>query len=250
MTDPGPDEAGQAPAVDLSAALHQMAGLVLSRETVQTALRLVTRLAVTTTAGTVGAGVTVVDERGKRSTAASDEAVEQADAVQYELDEGPCLTAWRSQELVRVDDTSTDRRWPRWAESVAPLGIRSVLSAPLVVADESIGAMKVYCDRPSNYGPRDEEVMGLLAAQAAILLANSQSLREARRLSRQLTDALARRDEIAQATGVLMAQGAANGHEAFTLLTTAARRADRPVEEVAHALLGVVTARNPDAEPR
>ena len=116
MSDPGLDEVGRAPVVDLSAALHQMAGLVLSQETVQTALRLVTTLAVTTTAGTTGAGVTVVDEHGRRSTAASDAAVERADAVQYELDEGPCLTAWRSREPVRVDDTATDRRWPRWAE--------------------------------------------------------------------------------------------------------------------------------------
>ena len=114
------------PPVDLSSALTQMAGLVLSRETVDTALELVTSLAATTTAGTLGAAVTVVDEHGKRSRAASDAVAEQADALQYQFDEGPCLTAWRTQEMVRIDDTTTDARWPRWNAAVSELGVRSV----------------------------------------------------------------------------------------------------------------------------
>jgi GAF domain-containing protein len=252
MTDPaaenptpaGTDPRSLAPPVDLGTALNQMAGLVLSRETVDTALELVTTLAATTTAGTLGAAVTVVDEHGKRSRAASNAAVEQADALQYELDEGPCLTAWRTRRLVRIDDTTTDGRWPRWNEAVSPLGVRSVISAPLLVGAESIGAMKVYCERPMNYGPHDEHVMRLLAGQAAILLANTQSLAEARRRSRQLTEALAGRDVIARATGVLLAQGAANEREAFAALAAAARQADRPVLDVARVLVAAVAARN------
>ncbi|MEX5717152.1 GAF and ANTAR domain-containing protein [Geodermatophilus maliterrae] len=245
--DPTParsDERSSAPPVGLAWALSQMSGLLLSRETVETALELVTSLAVTATAGTLGAAVTVVDEHGKRSRAASNSAAEQADTLQYEFDEGPCLTAWRTREPVRIDDTTTDARWPRWNEAASRLGVRSVLSAPLLVGDESIGAMKVYCERPMNYGPHDEHVMRLLAAQAAILLANTQSLAEARRLSRQLTDALASRDAIAQATGVLLARGAASRQDAFATLAATARRTDRSVEDVARALLAAVTTRN------
>jgi GAF domain-containing protein len=257
MTDPAtpahnpaparPDEQSSAPSVDLTWALSQMSGLLLSRETVDTALELVTSLAATTTAGTLGAAVTVVDEHGKRSKAASNRAVEQADALQYEFDEGPCLTAWRTGEMVRIDDTTTDGRWPRWNDAVSRLGVRSVLSAPLLAGEESIGAMKVYCERPMNYGPHDEQVMRLLAAQAAILLANTQSLAEARRLSRQLTDALASRDLIAQATGVLLARGAASRQHAFATLAATARHSDRRIEDVARALLAAVTP--PDSGP-
>jgi GAF domain-containing protein len=251
MTDPAPesptpaeaDPPGLAPPVDPATALSQMAGLVLSRETVDTALELVTALAATATAGTLGSAVTVV-EHGARSRAASDQAVEQADTLQYELDEGPCLTAWRNRELVRIDDTTTDGRWPRWNEAAGRLGVRSVLSAPLLVGEESIGAMKVYCERPMNYGPHDEHVMRLLAGQAAILLANSQSLQEARRLSRQLTEALASRDAVARATGVLLAQGAAGEQDAFAQLAAAAAQAALPVHDVARALVAAVLARN------
>lgn len=253
MTDAGPvEEPVPAPhgaddpasPVDLGLALTQMAGVVLSRETVDTALALVTTLAATTTAGTLGAAVTVVDEHGKRSKAASNQMAEQADALQYEFDDGPCLTAWRTQELVRIDDTTTDARWPRWNEAASRLGVRSVLSAPLVLDDASIGAMKVYCERPMNYGPHDEHVLRLLAAQAAILLANTQSLQTARRLARQLTEALTSRDAIAQATGVLLARGAESQQAAFATLAAAARRTDRPVQQVARTLLATVIARN------
>jgi GAF domain-containing protein len=251
MTDPvesptpaGTDPLGLTPPVDLGTALSQMAGLVLSRETVDTALQLVTTLAATATAGTLGSAVTVVDQHGKRSRAASNAAAEEADALQYRFDEGPCLTAWRTREPVRIDDTSTDGRWPRWNAAASELGVRSVLSAPLLVGEESIGAMKVYCERPMNYGPHDEHVMRLLAGQAAILLANTQSLQEARRLGRQLTEALASRDAVARATGVLLAQGATSEQDAFATLAAAARQADRPVQDVARALVDAVVARN------
>ena len=242
---PAPTEhPAAAPPLELGAALSQMAGLVLSRETVDAALELVTSLAATATAGTLGAAVTVVDAHGKRSRAASNAATEEADALQYEYDEGPCLTAWRRGELVRIDDTTTDGRWPRWNEAASALGVRSVLSAPLLSGGETIGAMKVYCERPMNYGPHDEHVMRLLAGQAAILLANSQSLAEARRLSRQLTEALASRDDIARATGVLLARGAASEQDAFATLTDTARQTGLPVQDVARALVAAVTARN------
>jgi GAF domain-containing protein len=243
------DDLNLGPPTDLAGALSQMAGLVLSRETVETALGLVTALATTATAGTLGAAVTVVDEHGKRSRAASNSAAEQADALQYEYDEGPCLTAWATREVVRIDDTTTDARWPRWNRAVSRLGVRSVLSAPLLAADECIGAMKVYCERPMNYGSHDEHMMRLLAAQAAILLASSQSLAEARRLSRQLTAALTSRDAIAQATGVLLGQGAASRQDAFATLSAASGRTGRSVEDIARALLAFVTTRTAAALP-
>ncbi len=248
MTDPAdrPADPTQGQPVELSPALRQMAGLVLSRESVDTALELVSTLATTTIPGTFGAGVTLGDAHGKRSRAATNQAVEQADAVQYELDDGPCLTAWRSRRLVRIDDTATDSRWPSWTSAVSALGVRSVLSVPLVVGDEAIGAIKVYSDRPANFDQLAEHVMSLFAEQAAILLANTRSLQEARHLSRQLTDALASRDAIGRATGVLLAQGAADERAAFAELAGTAQRSGRTVEQVARELLTAVATRNAD----
>jgi GAF domain-containing protein len=251
MTDPAarPADRLEGEPVELSPALRQMAGLVLSRETVDSALRLVTTLAEATVAGTIGAGVTLVDEHGKRSRASSNHDVEEADGLQYRFDEGPCLTAWRSRRLVRLDDTTTDTRWPAWTTAVNAVGVRSVLSAPLVVDDEAIGAIKVYSDRPANYDAHAERVMGLFALQAATLLANTQSLQQARHLSRQLTDALGSRDAISRATGILMARGATDRHAAFTLLADTAGRSGRTVEEVARELLTALASHDADRSP-
>src|SRR3954452_21965331 len=128
-TQPGDATAGL-PA-ELSSALAQMAGLVLSRETVETAVELVTTLAEATIAGTTGAGVTIADEHGKRSKAASNQLVGRADALQYEADEGPCLAAWRTRQLVRIDDTATDSRWPSWNSASARLGVRPCVTSAL-----------------------------------------------------------------------------------------------------------------------
>src|SRR3954467_5668663 len=249
MTDSAaqPGDATAGLPAELSSALAQMAGLVLSRQTVDTAVALVTTLAEATITGTTGAGVTIADEHGKRSKASSNQLVEQADALQYEFDEGPCLTAWRTRRLVRIDDTATDSRWPSWNSAAARLGVRAVLSVALVVDDENIGANKVYSDQPANYGEHDEQVMSLFAEQAAILLANTQSLQQARRLSRQLTDALRGRRSISRATGVLRARGAADQDAAFVLLSDAARRSGRTVRQVAHELLAAVVAGNADS---
>ncbi len=249
MTDPTaqPGDVTAGLPAELSSALAQMAGLVLSRETVDTAVELVTTLAEATIDGTTGAGVTIVDEHGKRSRAASNQLVEQADALQYEFDEGPCLTAWRTRQLVRIDDTDSDSRWPSWNSAAARLGVRAVLSVALTVDEESVGAIKVYSDQPANYGEHDEQVMSLFAAQAAILLANTQSLQQARRLSRQLTDALRGRDAIVRATGVLLARGAADQDAAFVALTDAATCSGRTVQQLARELLAAVVAGNTDS---
>ena len=64
----------------------RMAGLLLSQETVDTVLHLITTLAVEAVPKAAGAGVTLVSGRGERaSAAATDTFVERADALQYEL---------------------------------------------------------------------------------------------------------------------------------------------------------------------
>jgi GAF domain-containing protein len=223
-------------------ALLRMSGVLLTRESVNTVVELVTTLASATLPGTTGAGVSLVDEAGKRTTAASDPLVEEADLQQYELDEGPCLSAARERAVIRIDDLHNERRWPRWREAVAELELRSVLSAPLVAGDEAIGAIKVYSKEVAAYDARSEELLGLFARQAAILLANMQSLQDAQQLSAQLRGALTSRDLIGQAKGVLIAQGAAGEEAAFRMLVSASQRSNVKLHDVAGQIVAAVTS--------
>jgi GAF domain-containing protein len=173
----------------------------------------------------------------KMTAAASDPAVERADAVQYELDEGPCLTACRDLVSVRVDDVLQDTRWPRWVRAVAPLGLRSSLSVPLVADGAPVGAVKVYAEAPRAYDDHDERVLVLFAEQAAILLANVQCHQNAQRLSEGLREALRTRDMIGQAKGILMAREGLDEDAAFQLLIRASQRTNAKLRDVARKVV-------------
>jgi len=227
-------------ASDLGVLLAEMGGVLLSAETLETAVTLVTRLATAAIPGSVGAGVTLVDSRGRRTTGASDALVEEADALQYGLDAGPCLTAWRDQVPVRVDNMEKETRWPQWTAAVTELGVASVLSVPLLAGPDCLGAIKVYAREPAAYDAHAEALLTLFAQQAAILLANTQTVANARKLTGQLTEALVNRDLIGQAKGILMAQGAADDHAAFNMLVAAGQRSNINLHEVARRVVATV----------
>lgn len=242
-----PEQMDTPPAVDgLAGMLAQLGGVVLSTETLETAVALVTRLAAVTIPGTAGAGVTLVDGRGRRTTAASDPLVSEADALQYEFDSGPCLTAWSEQVTVRIDHLAAEDRWPQWTAAAADLGIASMVSLPLVAGDISVGAIKVYSRQAGVYDAHAEQVLGLFAEQAAVLLVNMLTLADAQRLSAQLTEALHRRDIIGQAKGALIFRGASDPETAFAMLVAASQQSNLKLHDVAHQLMTSVYARRPD----
>jgi GAF domain-containing protein len=218
---------------ELAAVFARMSGLLLSHETVTSALGLVTSLALETVPGSVGAGITLVDESGRRSSAATDDRVERADALQYEHDEGPCLAATAIRQLVRIDDVAEDRRWPRWAAAVQPLGLRAALSAPLVAGDRGLGAMKVYADRPRAFDAHAERLMTLFSAQASVLVANVQSYERAQRLSEDLRQTVRDRDVVSVAKGVLMARHGVDEDAAMGMLLSRSTSDTAPLREVA-----------------
>ena len=59
------------------------------------------------------------------------------------------------------------------------LGIRSVIASPLISEDGSIGAIGVYAETPAAFAGDAAELLGLLADQASIVLANARLNAEA-----------------------------------------------------------------------
>jgi GAF domain-containing protein len=225
-------------AEELQKVFAKMSGLLLAEETVQTALGLVTALAVETIDGASGAGVTLVDVQGLKVTAAAtSERVGQADDLQYQLDEGPCLSAVAQLELIRVDDLEQDERWPRWRTAALPLGVRSSLSAPMISQGRALGAVKVYADVPDAFSAAHEALLRRFADQAAILLAEVASLDRADRLSESLQSALRTRNVIALASGILMERHGLTEERAFLELVESARRERRELVEEATSVI-------------
>ncbi|MBB5957977.1 GAF domain-containing protein [Saccharothrix tamanrassetensis] len=223
---------------ELAAVFVRVSGLLLSTETVNTALTQITALAKETFPGTVGAGITLLDPDGNRVTAAATDAVvERADHLQYELGQGPCLAAWEERTVVRIDDLDRDGRWPDWVQAMTGVGLRSALSAPMVVGEEAMGAMKVYSPEAGVYGEREEHLLTMFASQAGILLANMRTREDARRVSDDLREAMRGRDVITLAKGVIMARDGADERTAFLTLADTARQRRETLRQASEHLV-------------
>ncbi len=113
---------------------------------------------------------------GRPGTAVlTDEAAPEIDSAQYETGIGPCLDAFRHGEVLVIDDTEKDERWPPFSEAAAARGIRGTLSLPLVVNHEGIGALNLYSRDAAAFDDSDVQVGTAFATQAAIAPANAQA---------------------------------------------------------------------------
>jgi GAF domain-containing protein len=223
---------------ELAAVFARVSGLLLTEQTVDTALHAVTALAVDTISGSAGSGITPMNSRGERVTsAATDPMVEELDALQYEVDDGPCLTAWRDRLVVRSGSLDIEARWPSWSPLAAAMGMRSVLSAPLVDDGRGIGAMKVYSTVPDAFGEKEEDLLHRFAVQAAIFVSNVVATQVAENVSDSLRDTLRTRDLVATARGIVMARRGLDVEAANRYLMTESHRSSVVIRELAEAIV-------------
>ena len=210
--------------------------LAATHEALQPALDLAMAVAAQAVHGAAGAGISLIEDGIRVSTASTSALVTLADERQYELGEGPCLTSWARSVLVRIDDLDVDDRWPRWAEAARKLHLRSVLSTPVRGSRGSLGAIKVYSEQPNAFDRDDEDLLLRLADQCGILLENLQALTAVEQSSAEVMAALATRQQVALAQGVLMGRHRLTAEEAFLRLGADATRHGRTVAEEAAAL--------------
>ena len=98
------------------------------------------------------------------------------------VDEGVSGRAVRERRVSWTDDYLADTSFPHddaADETARRLGIRAVIAAPLIVEGEAIGAIGVYAEQPGTFDADDGELLGLLAAQATIVLTNARLNAEA-----------------------------------------------------------------------
>lgn len=231
------------PLDELSAAVGRIMGLLLTEEKVSQAVGDLAEAMKNSIAGSIGAGATIIDARGRRTSAGfTDDVVAEADRLQYELGQGPCLTAWASEEVARIDDVSTDARWPEWSAAVAHLPIRSVLSAPLMAGGHALGALKVYAEAPGVYNAGAATLMKSFASPAATLLSHIQTTETVNRMSESLQSALYSRDLVNQACGVLVGRGGFTPEQALLELVTMARTQQQTLLDVSTQLVAGTAA--------
>lgn len=160
-----------------------------------------------------GAGLSVVRRRKVVETvAATDEMVAEADRLQYELGEGPCLDAIWTAPAVYSPSLTDDPRWPTWGTRVVEeTAAQCVLSFRVFTHGDTLGALNLYSrSRDAFDGDAHEEGMAI-AAHVAIAIAASQEIH-------QLTLGLDTRTVIGQATGLVMERFDLDATRAFSVL--------------------------------
>jgi GAF domain-containing protein len=226
--------------------LVAMAGILVTEQSLEKTLRQILELACAALPGGDDGGITLLEAEGPGTAFATSDAARRVDRTQYDAETGgPCLESYRRQEIMRIDSTATDRRWPEFAGTAAAEGVGSTLSVPLVVSGDGLGALNIYCHRESGFPPADERLAATLGVCASVALANGRSYWRAARLADQLQQAMATHGVVDQATGILIAQRGYSADRAFHLLNAAAQRNRLTLTEVAADLVRRTSSQEP-----
>jgi len=201
-----------------SEAFADLARSLLAEEDVQKTLQRIVELAVETIDGCDHAGITLLHGRKPSTPAASDHVPGMVDAIQYGAGEGPCLDAIRHHEVFRTGDLSREARWPSFsARAQRETGVASMMGFRLFVAGDTLGSLNLYSKRVDAFDDQAQVAGSVFAAHAAIAL--SSALHD-----EQMDQALASRDVIGQAKGILMAREGVTADVAFEMLRRASQR--------------------------
>lgn len=236
-----PDDDHQVPhgqeGSELSESLTALGQFVLSEQSLQESLQRVAELSVRAVYGADGAGVTwVVSGRPTTVTAAGD-FVRRIDEIQYSLDEGPCLEAYRTQRMVLVENLESEKRWPRFSPAAFSHGLRGVVAAPLSVNGSHLGALNVYALEPWVFDDSAVKTAALFGEQASIVLANAEAFTRAQRTATNLGEALTSRAVIDMAKGIVMVQEGCGPDEAFNRLRELSQTRHRKLRDIARELV-------------
>ncbi len=231
------------PAVLLTADFSETARHLFSAGGVHATLTQVVQAAVDTIEGCDCAGVFVMADGVVTTSVHTDPIVVEVDALQHREREGPCLDAVFQEAPVYCSDLASDPRWPLFGPAAAAKGMRSLLALPLL-GDDTPGALNLYARYPEAFGVVDRARGLLLAAVAGLAFSTARSHEDEARREMNLHVALATREVIGQAQGILMERERITADQAFDVLRRASQHLNVKLREVAQIL--IETGERPD----
>lgn len=189
-----------------------------------------------TALGVGGASISVFGLRGQQVTVcATDRVAARAEALQFELGEGPHWEVLRTGQPVLCSNLSTNdpALWPMFSSAALQLGIAAVFSFPMTLGAAAVGAVDLYCLTPRILDTHQISLASSMAsriASAAVRAATGMA-NEFGSVETETSPALRR--EVHQATGVIQSQLNTTATDAFARLRAHAFSTGQPVERVA-----------------
>ena len=186
------------------------------------------------------AGLTVFRAGGSFETLApTGPLVIEADQLQYQLREGPCVEAAWEEDTFVSNDLSNDARYPNWGPKAAAMGFGSLLAARLSIGGTTIGALNLYSTETREYSADDRDTAVIFASHAAATL---MTVRE----RQNLKEAVEGRTLIGQAQGILMERFDLDGPRSFAVLRRFSQARNIKLRKVAEMV--IETGSLPDLE--
>jgi anti-anti-sigma regulatory factor len=162
------------------------------------------------------------------------------DDVQYRTGSGPCLDAADPDGPAYAldQDLAQASAWPQFAAVATAHGLGAVLSTALLPAQRAglSGALNIYAHR-HGITETDRHRALLLATHASLALQHARSAEIAELERTHLHRAIASRDVIGQAKGILMARQGIDADAAFDLLRRTSQDLNVKLADIAATLV-------------
>ncbi|WP_304108818.1 GAF and ANTAR domain-containing protein [Mycolicibacterium bacteremicum] len=218
------------PTGDLAQRMADLARTV-ALQSVDDVLRDVTSAAVELIPEADTAGILLIGkDRKYQSLAATDDLPVKLDDLQMTFEEGPCVQAALDDVVVRTDDFRDEQRWPKYSPAALELGVKSGLSFKLYTANRTAGALNLFSFHPNVWSAKAETTGIVLAAHAAAAILAS-------RQTEELESAVASRDRIGQAKGIIMERFKIDDVQAFALLRKLSQDSNTRLADVADQVI-------------
>ena len=158
--------------------------------------------------------------------------------VESQLDEGPIVTACRSESIVIAGSVSADRGWRRFGPAMAGCQLQSVLCAPVPSSTGVVaGALAVYSRQKNAF---DASAIVLAAALADVVtntLSSAQTLETTTRAFAAFREAHQRTRIVDQAVGVLISRHNCTEDQARSRLSRMSSQGHQELATSAHMIV-------------
>lgn len=181
-----------------------------------------------------GVGVLLLEEQQLTVATANSEVGDKVEALEVELEEGPCVECVRvGHPVYEPDLAAAVDRYPRFVPRALEAGAGAIHALPMTGHGELVGSLNIVSTEPVELTDDQLSTARMLADIAVSYIFAVRLHEETSELAGQLQRALDTRVIIEQAKGMLAERHQETLAEAFERLRRHARARRAPVREVA-----------------
>jgi hypothetical protein len=177
------------------------------------------------------AGVCVREANGQpQRLAASNHLLVQLDTIETALRQGPNTARFDDGAAITVADTRSDRLWPDWSTAAAEQDVLAVLLLEMPPLRGRSVTLQLFAHRAGAFPPDQLTVATAVARIAGLALVHIDRLGN-------LAEAMATRDLIGQAQGIIMERYHLSSEQAIHFLRRSSQDSQEKVRDIAQQLV-------------